>query len=206
MNDLESGFSLIEVMVTSVLFFMATGILFGLFHKIGQWRSWEQGVRDVQRQSLLASAHLGRSLSECSFASISATYVSGNPANGDLVLSAVTSRDNQGQWRETDMEPADNLRLVYFVQSSSGNLVERKNDLGTVTPILTPLSPGQMLAEILLPETRVLGRDVESFSLTHPVSGAATDEVTSPLSLQIRVSGTAPADSRSVQRTITFVR
>ena len=193
-------------MVTSVLFVMATGLLFGLFHRIARWRSWEQGVRDTQRQCLTASAHMVRSLRECAFGTVSAVYAGGVPTSGDLILSAVSSRDDQGLWRETMLEPDDDIRLAFYVQPATAQLVERRVDTGSATPLVTPFTPAQMIAESVLPESRVLGRGIEFFSLIHPVTGVLTDEVTSPLCFQIRISGDESQDSRSLQRTVVFAR
>lgn len=205
------GLSLIEVLFTVVLFLLATGTLFALFNQMAVWRNWETEQRKQQAGSLALGAKVESMLREVSFNTISVVYPSGNPSNGDLVLGAASSRDTNGQWRETDFVPDDNHRLVIYIDQTRGELLERRTLAPPPTPVVTPLTAAELTTEAGLAETKILGSNVESFLLVHPVTDNPTQIVTTPLRFRIvqqqSTGKNAQSDNdRSVERTVVFVR
>lgn len=202
----DRGMGLLEVLASMTLFLLASGVLFALFSRMSSWRDHEANRREEIAGFLVAGSKLKSLLREAPFDTVSATYPSGDPLQGDLALAFASSRDVDGTWMETNFVPDDSTRVLFHRDASRDLILEHRVIGSPPSQLFSPLTPAEILTEIAAPETGVVARNIESLQLIHPTTDTPTALITTPLKLRIASSGRAGQDSRSVERTVSFSR
>ena len=200
------GTTLLEMILAAALFLLVSGVLFKVVHQMTIWRKSEVSRRDQQSGYLIGARHIAKVLSEMPLSSISALYPSGAPTGEDLVLTGVTSRDGQGQWQEANFAPIDGQYQILSLDTANGQLQSRHHTPPGPPPFSSLLGHAQLNIALAQPSSRILGRGVQGFVLIHPITGVATDQVTSTLKFRVTQSGIGSSGSRSATKSVFFVR
>lgn len=139
---------------------------------------------DVQSQILLASQRLAADVRRAPLESVRAHYPSGDPAQGDLVLSMLTPLlANGGYQRNGQGELLYQAWSIYH-RPAGGGVRWMRVPLSTPTPSAAPQAVSELLTALALPGQRTLVQAPVEFRLLGP-DGLPSTTVTDPLQIQL---------------------
>ena len=163
----RTGFTLMEALVTLGIFFLALGFI-GSFFTLGlQWHRSQSSHQDTQRELVMQGAQLERILSRGAASSLTLTYPSGNPANGDLRISAALPLNAQGVvQRAPGGEPIYTTYYIYHHDTTNHEL--RLSQQAVAVPSSTPppaLTPAEIVVALGLDPGRKLISNLQLFQV-----------------------------------------
>ncbi len=180
---LESGMSLPEVIVVSLLFLIAMSMIAALF------ASASRSTRSGEARTDLTSkrAEIASKLRQAMMSS----YQSGNsvfyrsPGQEDLVLTLISSKKSDGSrdWKASSQRPVFHGYEVFYREQTDDSLrwlrIERP-----ATEVAEPLSESEVRARLSPADLKLAG-SVTAFRLYSPYDGSVRQSWANPLGLRI---------------------
>lgn len=184
------GHTFLELMVViSMLIFATIMVVSLLDYGLRSFREINERI-ESQQKTLTLLSRFNREVCQTAFQSITFSYPSGNPDNGDLALSFMTPENENGVYQaDTNEYPIYQAYLIYFLDTDSSTLRRIRVPLSTPTTDPEALSTSALNTYVENQPSEVIAREVMSFKA---FSCGSSTEITipeNPFKLEIRLEG-----------------
>lgn len=191
MRSARRGISLLELLLSLGLLILALIVVQSLVGRSHLWFRQTEARNGAHQEALRCVDRLARELRESDRQSLTATYPSGDPTQGDLALSFLTARNQSGRFGNSDNgRPLYQAYVIYWREPGENALRTLRVDYAPASgdpSTAEPLQAGDVQSVIGPGLGRVVARQVDRFALLDD-GGNPTDSTEPPLRLDVGIS------------------